>query len=153
VATLVLAVLVSVLQPAPVDAGSSWSVSRSPSSLTVSTVDTVDHRVVNTGSTAVDDAIGCVTWTIPDSFDITMATVVSVSGGHAWTVSVVEGNPSVVTYRAATASDRIRAGETPNEYVEGSIDVIPSTVGSYSWQVGAYGGTDCTSSPTPTATP
>ena len=144
VAPLVLAVVVSVLQPAPVDAGSSWSVSRSPSSLPVSTLTAVDHRVVNTGSTAVDEAIGCVTWTIPDSFDITTATVGSVSAGHDWSVSVLEGSPSVVTYSAATASDRIRAGETPNEYVEGTINAIPSTLGNFSWDVRSYGGVDCT---------
>jgi VCBS repeat-containing protein len=144
VAILVLVIVASVVQPDVVHAASSWTVSRSPSSLTVSTSSAVHHRVVNTGLVTGDESIGCIAWSIPGSFDITTAIVDVVSAGHDWTVNVVEGSPNVVTYTAATASDRIRAGQTPNEDVQGTINATPSAIGSFTWEVTAYAGVDCT---------
>ena len=119
--------------PEAVAAGQSWQFVGTPTALATGVSTTVRVTVTNnSGNNSSGEGIGCVRIAIPAAFVVTTTSLVSVSGGHSWSVSKSGSGPTTVTLDAASDSDRI-VGSPSNETVVVDITGSASAPGSFSW--------------------
>jgi cell division septation protein DedD len=125
-----LALLAALVVATPVLAGQTWTLAASPTAVPAGVATEIQWTARNTsGSSGSGESISCVQLAVPAVFAVVSTRIVSVDGGHAWSVSSLLGT---VSAHAAAAGDALQGGTASQAVVIG-VTVIGSVPGSYSW--------------------
>lgn len=140
---LLLALILAGSLPVGVSAAHFWTVGTSTASVTqhVSTGVTLTAQNTSTNDGG-GDSIGCVRIWVPGAYDVDSVTVDSVSRGFSWSVSTSGVAPTLVTFKAADDSNRLR-GDPSFDVLTATITVTGNTVGTFDWTATEYEKPDC----------
>src|SRR4029453_16041138 len=119
-------------------ATSGWSVALSPTTITAATATPVKATFTNLGGPDGTRELGCVRISLPLTFTISSASVVSKPPGSAWSASVGLG-----TVRISSPSGGDRLPPDGRTSVTAAITVLSLTPGTYTWTAKAYPQGDC----------
>jgi len=120
-------------------ATSGWSIALSPTTITAATATPIKATFTNLGGPDGTRELGCVRISLPLTFTITNASVVSKPPSSAWSATVGLG---MVRISSPSGGDRLPPdGRTS---VTTTITVLALTPGTYTWTANAYRQGDCT---------
>jgi hypothetical protein len=157
---VVMAMLALGATPAAVMAARSWSLVAAPTVLVAGVPTTVTLDVTNTGGNGGGDEMTCVRVTVPSSFTVTGASIVSVRGQligptvSAW--QVVWSGGSMVVFKNPADNYPLVGSTPPLDRATFTITGTAATPGTMSWsseafdKPGSSGGTNCGSGQFPT---
>ena len=117
-----------------------WSIGASASTIPAAIATDVDLSVVNTGGGGGGDELGCILVTIPSSFTVSGASVVSASAG-TWSASTTPaGSDTLVTF--ASSGARLAGGGTGDSAVF-RVTVVAAAEGTFTWATDAKNQSNC----------
>jgi hypothetical protein len=157
---VVVAMLALGATPAAVMAARSWSLVAAPTVLVAGVPTTVTLDVTNTGGSGGGDEMTCVRVTVPSSFTVSGASIVSVRGQlngpavSAW--QVVWAGSSMVVFKNPADNFPLVGSTPPLDRATFTITGIAAAPGTMSWsseafdKPGSSGGTNCGSGNFPT---
>jgi hypothetical protein len=155
-----VAVLALSATPAAVLAARAWSLTAAPTVLVAGVPTTVTLNVTNTGGNGGGDEITCVRVTVPSSFTVAGASIVSVRGQligptvAAW--QVVWSGGSMVVFKNPADNYPLVGSTPPLDRATFTITGTATTPGTMSWSSEAFdhpggsGNTNCGSGQFPT---
>jgi hypothetical protein len=119
-----------------------WTLTRSPASITAGTRTAVTLVVTDTGGAGATSQLGCLTVAIPAGFSVSSASVTAAPAGKSWSATVSGSGPATVTARAATDKSRL-VGGAKRDSVTVRVVVTGRTRGTFAWTGTAYSERGC----------
>jgi hypothetical protein len=147
-AGLVAGLALAVLAPPVAAALRLNTIVASTLTLTQGTAKTVDLTVTNVGTGGGGEEIGCVTVQVPGAFDILDASIGSLPSGYSWKASIsgASGSSSLVKFQSEHG--RLVGGAKQEQAVL-QVRVMPTGIGTKTWDTTAYNDKNCSGGPFP----
>ena len=114
-----------------------WTVSASPTSIPVGVQSAVTLTVTNIGAGGGGEEIGCVKFTLPASFNLGSASIVSLPTGKTWTATTSGNTVAFISLKGRLV------GGTKREPGVFRVVVTPSVGGTYTWTGNAWNDKNC----------
>jgi len=133
--------LVALVAPVPGRAaGSTWTISLTPSTITSTQSTVINATFANLGGPDGQTELGCVRISIPATFTVQSVAVINDPAGTTWHVS--KSGLTTVTIKAGSGGDRLPPHD-PSASVTTSIKVTAAIPGTYTWTANANRAQDC----------
>lgn len=139
-AAVVLGLVAVVAPAAGRAAGSTWTISLTPSTITASQTTTISATFSNLGGADGQTELGCVRIAIPTTFTVGTVAVTSDPPRTTWHAS--KAGLTTVTVKAGSGGDRLPADD-PSVSVTAAITVTAVLPGTYAWTANAFRAQDC----------